>query len=80
MDHFLSSILGDKTTRHFQTQTRELAGLLRRFYDKHNPSKRDSSESLAASFVTNLPLLSQKLLATYGADLCCVLDNKSKLF
>ena len=75
MNELVASILGEARSRPCPALVRRLADLLRKFYLKYNPLKCDSSEGVAEYYITNLPLLSQKLLATYGSDLCCVLDD-----
>ena len=68
----------DSKLRPPAAQMRDLERLLYLFYQKFNPLKCDSAEGVAAYYFGQLPLLSQKLLATYGSDLCCVLDDNRK--
>ncbi len=56
----------------------ELERLLHLFYLRFNPLKCESCNRMAEHYFGQLPLLSQRLLATYGSDLCCVLENNSK--
>jgi hypothetical protein len=78
LDLLGSWIIDDPKSTFRQHSLIALDSLLKKFYVKYNPSKCAGCDVLAEHYLDKLPLLSSMLHATYGADLCCVLDYTDK--
>ena len=79
---FLGSLIVDPRLASVSTPHKksfdELDSLLKKFYAKFKPSKCVCSDIMAEYYLEKLPLLSSRLLSTYGSDLSSFLDYNSK--
>jgi hypothetical protein len=73
--HLLASLITEKKSITNLSPLKELEYLLKKFYETFQPSKCVSCDKTAEFYLDQLPLLSRRLLATYGSDLCFVLKD-----